>query len=315
MTTSEDVPDRTGGRDPASEPDAEPLAARLRRHIQRLAGEIGERNVLRSQALAAAGDYIADEWTRQGYVVRRQWFEADGVRCANLEVARAGGVRPRQILLLGAHYDSVPGSPGANDNASGVAALLDIARRFTTLSPEITVRFVAFANEEPPFYATPRQGSMIYASASRAVREDIRLMVSLETIGCYRDDPGSQLYPPPLGLFYPQRGNFLAFVSDLGSALWMRRCARAFRSSSRFPLACAAVPRWIPGVSWSDHYSFWQHGYHAFMVTDTAFHRYRHYHTAKDTPEKLSYGQFAAAVDGLGETFAIVSGARPQETA
>ncbi len=174
----------------------EELASRLRAHVETLAGAIGERNVFRPEGLAAARDYIETTWRAQGYEVGAQEYEAGGVVCANLEVSRTGAGRAGEIIVVGAHYDSVRGCPGANDNGSGVAALLEIARRFAALTPALTVRFVAFVNEEPPFFMTRRQGSAVYAKAARARGDDIRLMVSLETLGYYSDAPGSQRYPP-----------------------------------------------------------------------------------------------------------------------
>ena len=169
--------------------------------MRALADTIGERNVFRPQALQAAADYIEQTWRAQGYAVSSQTYDAYGERCANLEVSRLGLRRPGEILLIGAHYDTVRNCPGANDNASGVAAMLEISRYFAERSPSVTVRFVAFVNEEPPSFDTGQQGSMVYAKAARARGDDIRLMVSLETMGCYFDAPGSQRYPaavPPL---------------------------------------------------------------------------------------------------------------------
>jgi Zn-dependent M28 family amino/carboxypeptidase len=259
------------------------------------------------QALAAARDYIEAVWRAQGYLVDAQEYEVRGVRCANLEATRTGVGRAGEIILLGAHYDSVRACPGANDNGSGVAALLEIARRFAALTPALTVRFVAFVNEEPPFFLTRRQGSAVYARAARARGDDIRLMVSLETLGYYSDAPGSQRYPPLFRYFYPDRGDFLGLVSDLCSRRAMLRLARAFRAGSDFPLEHAATLSLVPGVDWSDHRSFWRQGYRAVMVTDTAFHRYRHYHTAGDTPDKLSYAAFARATEGLYRAFAALA--------
>ncbi len=279
----------------------------LRDHVQTLAGEIGERNVFRPRALDAGADYIEAAWRAQGYEVTSQAYETCGVHCRNLEVTRRGETRPDEILLLGAHYDTVPGGPGANDNGSGIAALLELSRLFAWQAPAMTVRFVAFVNEEPPFFMSGEQGSMVYARAARARGDDVRLMISLETIGCYRDEPGSQRYPPLFRLFYPSRGDFLAFVSDFRTRRLMRRVAGTFRACSDFPLEHVATFAAIPGVSWSDHRSFWLHGYRAFMVTDTAFYRYRHYHTAEDTPDKLNYPAFARAAEGLHRTFAALA--------
>ena len=173
----------------------QPLARRLRTHVDRLAGDIGERNVFVPEALHLASAYIEDEWRASGYAVERQEYDVRQTRCANLVATREGGARRSEILMIGAHYDSVIGCPGANDNASGIAALLEISRMFQTVEPNLTVRFVAFVNEEPPFFMSGEQGSMAYASAARRRGDDIRLMASLETIGYYSDQPGSQSYP------------------------------------------------------------------------------------------------------------------------
>jgi len=285
----------------------QPLLDRIRTHVERLAGDIGERNVFVPEALQRAAQYIEEEWTRFGYAVDRLDYDVSGLRCANLAVSRNGGGRTSEILLLGAHYDSVVGSPGANDNASGVAALLEVSRLFQAIDSALTVRFVAFVNEEPPFFMTGRQGSMVYAKAARRRGDDIRLMASLETIGCYSDKPGSQKYPPLFELFYPDRGNFLGIVADFRSRKAMRLLAKAFRAHSDFPLQTVSTFRAIPGVSWSDHQSFWRQGYRAVMVTDTAPYRYRHYHAPTDTPDKLSYPELTQVTLGLFNAFAALA--------
>ena len=165
--------------------DNQLLTHHLRAHVTSLAAEIGERNVFKSEALRRAAAYIEAEWGALGYGVERLEYDVAGIRCANLVATREGSTRRNEILLLGAHYDSVVGSPGANDNASGVAALLEISRMFQALERALTVRFVAFVNEEPPFFWTDQQGSLVYAQAARRRGDDIRLMASLETIGCY----------------------------------------------------------------------------------------------------------------------------------
>ena len=281
---------------------------RLKAHVDQLAGAIGERHVLRIEALDAARAYIEAEWTAQGYSVTHQWYEIGRERCANLEITRPGAVRETEILLLGAHYDTVPGSPGANDNGSGIAALLEISRLFRDVEPEMSVRFVAFVNEEPPFFKSRTQGSMIYARAARMRGDDIRLMAALETIGFYSDKPGSQRYPPLFKLFYPSKGNFIGFVSDLRSRRLMRQLVGAFKANSDFPVEHAATFRIVPGVSWSDHWSFWRQGYPAVMITDTAFYRYPYYHTQWDMPDRLAYPAFARATDGLFRCFAAFAG-------
>jgi len=275
------------------------LHDRLRRHVQRLAGEIGERNVLVPPALRAAEQYIRESFEALGYAVVGQSMSRQGVTSANLEATVPGTDRPGEILLVGAHYDTVPGSPGADDNASAVAALLELARLHRDSPSRRTIRFVAFTNEEPPFFDTGAQGSRMYARAARERGDDIRLMISLEMLGYYRDGPGTQSYPPLFQWFYPDRGNFIALVSNLRSRRHMRRFAAAFRESVDLPLEHAATFSFVPGASWSDHLSFWRNGYHAFMVTDTAFFRNPYYHTAGDSPDKLDYARLSDATRGL----------------
>ncbi len=280
---------------------------RLEHDVRQLAGVIGERNVFRPEALHAAAAYIETVWQDQGYAVTRQTYTAAGVPSTNLEISIPGSHRPEEILLLGAHYDSVRGSPGADDNASAVAALLEISRFFAGRRPARTLRLVAFVNEEPPFFTTRRQGSMVYAAAARKRGDDIRLMLSLEMLGYYSSRPGSQRYPPFLGRFYPDAANFIAFVANLRSRGSMQRLVRAFQAASDFPTAHIATLALVPGVSWSDHRSFWRRGYRAVMVTDTAFYRNPHYHTAGDTPETLNYPKLAAVTEGLARATATLA--------
>ena len=238
----------------------------------------------------------------RGYV--RLGYEHRGDRCFNLEITQSGTAQKDQILLIGAHYDTVLGSPGANDNGSGVAALIELSRLFAGLELPMTVRFVAFVNEEPPFFATELQGSMVYAHMARRRGDDIRLMVCLETMGCYSDKPGSQSYPSLFKFFYPDRANFIGFVSNFRSWSAMRRLAAAFRRGSDFPLETTAMFPFVPGVSWSDHRSFWVQGFRAVMVTDTAFYRYPHYHAASDTPDRLDYSSLSRVTLGLHSALA-----------
>ncbi len=292
----------------AGEAMARPLAARLEAHVRMLAESIGERNIYHPQALADAAVYIGQQCLEMGYKVALQSYTVEGVRSSNLEITRTGARKPAEILLIGAHYDSVIGSPGANDNGSGVAALLEMARHVATVQTDRTVRFVAFVNEEPPFYYSGQMGSQVYARAARARRHDIRFMVSLETIGYYSQRAGSQRYPPMFKHFYPDKGNFIAFVSDFRSRRVMRRFAATFGRHSQFPAESVATFSWIPGVGWSDHQSFWQSGYRAFMVTDTAFYRYRHYHLPTDTVDKVNFDAMAAVVEGLSRSIVSLAG-------
>ena len=271
--------------------------------VKMLAGEIGPRGVMEPEALAAAAAFIERSLTDAGYEVARQCFEVGGTLCCNIEAERRGSSLADQIIVIGGHYDSVLVEslpcPGANDNASGAAATLALARAFAELTPQRTVRFVLFVNEEPPFFQNPFMGSWVYAKRCRERGEDIVAMFSLETIGYYSDERGSQKYPFPLGLLYPSTGNFITFVGNVKSRKLVRDSIGSFRRHAKFPSEGGALPGSMPGVGWSDHWAFWQEGYPAIMVTDTAPYRYPHYHEPTDTPDKLDYDRMARVVDGL----------------
>jgi Zn-dependent M28 family amino/carboxypeptidase len=274
------------------------LRAELKSDVQTLAGEIGERNMGHYGQLNAAADFIEDSFSRAGLHPRQDSYEVRGQACHNIE-AEIPGTRPN-VVLIGAHYDSVFGSPGANDNGSGVAALLALARRFAGKPAQQTLRFVAFVNEEPPYFLTEQMGSFVYAGRSKARGDRISAMISLETIGYFSDAPHSQTYPSPgLGVFYPTVGNFIGFVSNVHSRALLRRSIALFRKHGKIPCEGAALPSFVPGVSWSDQWAFWQHGYPGIMITDTAPFRYPHYHSATDTPDKLDYDRFALVVSGM----------------
>ncbi len=274
------------------------LRHNLRGHVTAVASR--EHNIYNSPAdLEAAARYIELTLSGFGYGAETQRYEVNGKEVRNVEAEVAGGARAGEIVIIGAHYDSVVGAVGANDNGSGVAAMLELARLLKDANPSRTVRFVAFVNEEPPFYKTGEMGSQAYARRSRERGERVVAMYSLETIGYYSDEPGSQRYPFPLSLFYPSTGNFIAFVANLGSRGLLHETIASFRRHARFPSEGVAAPAFIPGVDWSDHWSFWQEGYPALMVTDTAPYRYPHYHTMQDTPDKVDYERLARVVTGL----------------
>ena len=274
------------------------LREELRADVRTLGGEIGERNMLHYPQLNAAADFIENSFSSAGLHPRRDTYELQGKAFHNIE-AEIRGSAP-QIILIGAHYDSVFGAPGANDNGSGVAAMLALARRFAARSTSSTLRFVAFVNEEPPFFQSKQMGSFVYASRCKDRGDQIAAMISLETIGYFSDAPRSQSYPAPgLGIFYPTTGNFIGFVGNVRSNALVRRAIAIFRKQAKIPSEGAALPAFIPGVGWSDQWAFWQHGYPGIMITDTAPFRYPHYHRATDTPDKLDYDRFALVVSGV----------------
>lgn len=279
------------------------LRAELVADVQKLAGEIGERNLQHYAQLNAAADFIEGSFARAGLQPRRDSYELQGRACHNIEVEIPGA--RSEIVVIGAHYDSVFGSPGANDNASGVAAMLALARRFAGKPTTQTLRFVAFVNEEPPYFQTEQMGSFVYTSQCKARGDKISAMISLETIGYFSDAPRSQSYPSPgLGLFYPTTGNYIGFVGNFDSRALVRRAIGLFREQAKVPSEGAALPSFIPGVAWSDQWSFWECGYPAIMVTDTAPFRYPHYHESTDTPDKLEYDRFALVVSGMEKVIA-----------
>jgi Zn-dependent M28 family amino/carboxypeptidase len=273
------------------------IAGNLRGHVAAIASR--EHNVFRPAELEASAQYIEKAFARLGYAAAAQRFRAGPIEVRNIEVEVGGGARASEVVVVGAHYDSVAGAPGANDNGSGVAAMLELARLLKGSGPARTLRFVAFVNEEPPFYHSDAMGSRQYALRSRERGENIVAMFSLETIGYYSDQAGSQRYPFPLGFFYPSTANFVAFVSNLSSRALLHEALPAFRRHAGIPSEGVAAPAWVPGVDWSDHWSFWQEGWPALMVTDTAPYRYPHYHTARDTPDKVDYERLARVVTGL----------------
>lgn len=271
------------------------LAASLRRHVEAVASR--EHNLFQPAALEAAARYLETTLVEMGYAPEAQRFQTGRSEVRNVAVEVRGS--GEGVVLLGAHYDSVAGAPGANDNGSGVAATLELARRLRMSAPARTLRFVFFVNEEPPFFQGMDMGSRRYAMRARQRNERIVAMFSLETIGWYSEQPGSQRYPFPLGFFYPSTGNYLAFVSNLGSRALLHEAIASFRRQAKFPSEGVAAPALIAGVDWSDHASFWEQGYPALMVTDTAPYRYPHYHAAADTPDKVDYERLARVVTGL----------------
>ena len=282
-------------------------ASLLKRDVAALAEEIGPRSVFQGDSLEKAAAFIAKRFEAMGYSVQRQEYPVSGVTCANLVVEKAGAKRPEEIVVIGAHYDTVPQTPGADDNASGMAALLALAEKWAKAAPERTLRFVAFANEEPIYFQTELMGSRVYAKACKKRGDKIVAMLSLETMGYFSDEKKSQKYPFPLSLFYPSRGNFIAVVGNRESKALVKRVRKSFEKTKSLPMESASLPGGLQGVGWSDHWSFWQEGYPAVMITDTAPFRNPNYHRETDTVETLDYVRLAAAVKGLAAVVADLS--------
>ena len=270
------------------------MITELRRDVHALAGVIGERNLIAApEAYEEAARFIEEAFREAGYAPVRD-------EAANIEAEIRGLAEINDdIVVIGAHYDTVPGSPGADDNGSGVAALLAIARRFARQRPRRTLRFVAFANEEPPYFTTEQMGSWVYAKRCHDRHERVVAMMSIEAIGYYSDAAGSQQYPAMLDAVYPTTANFIAFASNLASRALLQHCVDVFRRHATIPSEAGALPEDVPGIAWSDQWSFWRFGYDAIMVTDTAPFRNPHYHERSDLPDTLDYARLARTTEGL----------------
>ena len=277
----------------------ENLSKNLKEHVVKLSQQIGERNYMNYNNLEDAANYIRSYFRHYEYQVEdlTYWYKNKEYR--NVIATKAGTEKHGEIVLVGSHYDSVWGSPGADDNASAVAGLLELVRVFTKGDFSRTIRFVAFTNEEPPFFLTKYMGSRVYANRAKMNGENITAMICLESIGYYSTKPGSQQYPPVIGLFYPNKGNFIAVVGNLKSRNLVRKVKEIFKKNSRFPIESIATTSLVPGINFSDHDSFWRKGYQAVMVTDTAFYKNPHYHCPSDAHEKLDYRSMAEVVKGL----------------
>jgi len=239
------------------------------------------------------------------------------VEVANLHAEIPGTTKPDEVLIFGAHYDSVElvngPCPAANDNGSGVATVLALARRLANCKPQRTIRFALWVNEEPPFFYTHLMGSAVDADRSHELKENIVGVLTPETIGHYSDQPGTQSYPIP-GLFtiwYPSKGDFVAFIGMDNAGPLIKNCVATFRKHAKFPSIGAGLPGIIPMIGASDHWSYWRCGYPALMITDTAPFRYKYYHTPEDTPDKLDFPRFARVVDGLEHVVRELAGASP----
>jgi hypothetical protein len=271
----------------------------LQKDLGQLAGEIGERNLTKPVAYAEAMRFVEGRLAAAGHEIQRQTYEVKGRPCVNLIAERKGNDTVDDIVVIGAHYDSAHFTPGANDNGSGTVALLSLADLLKGFKPDRTLRLVAFANEEPPYFQTDAMGSLVYAKACKARGDKVVAMLSLETMGYYRDKEGSQKYPAPFSWFYPDTGNFIAFIGNRESEALVKDVTGSFRKHTAFPSEGGAVPGRVEGVGWSDHWSFWRCGYPGVMVTDTAHFRYPHYHRPTDTPDRIDYDRLARVVVGL----------------
>jgi hypothetical protein len=285
-------------------------AARLLTHIRAIASK--PHNIDHYDELEKSARTIEDTLKALGYQPVPQVYEVEGRAVRNIEAviepSRPDG--DTKTIVVGAHYDSYGDAPGANDNGSGTAAVLELARLLADLrnTGDKRIRLVLFVNEEPPYFQTPDMGSYRYAKLLAERREAVIGMISLETLGCFLDYPGSQKYPPPLGLLYPNKGDFVAFVAMTGSRELMQNLIGSFRRHTQFPSVGGVAPGFVPGIGWSDHWSFEQFRYPAVMITDTALFRYPHYHRTTDTPDQVDVDKLARITHGVERVIREMAG-------
>lgn len=272
--------------------------ARLEAHVLSLTTELSPRDESHVENLDRVATYIKNEFSQTNAIVSEQSYEVRGSTYRN--VIAQFGPETEERIVVGAHYDTAGPLPGADDNASGVAGLIELAHLLGRQPPQLHVELVAFTLEEPPYFRTSNMGSSIHARWLRAENKRVRAMLCLEMIGYFSDAPNSQHFPAPaMSAFYPSTGNFIGVVGRLGDWSLVRQTKSAMRRASPLPVYSINAPSFVTGVDFSDHLNYWSAGYSAVMITDTAFYRNRNYHTAADTAEKLDYRRMALVVEGV----------------
>lgn len=281
-------------RKPATPVDPE----RLKAHVRTLSENFVPRDWTNTENLDKTASYISDHFKRAKGDVSEQLFEASGITYKN--VVAGFGPETEEIVIVGAHYDAVSITPGADDNASAVAGLIELGYLIGETDLQTRVVLVSYPLEEPPNFGTESMGSAVHAASMKAEGKKIRIMICLEMIGYFVDSKGSQDYPvPALRLYYPSKGNFITVVGKIDQRPLVRRVKKAMISASRLPVCSINAPTAIPGIDFSDHRNYWKEGYQAVMITDTAFYRNPHYHTELDTWDTLDYERMAMTVRGV----------------
>jgi len=282
----------------AAQPQETQLSKRLQTHVYKLSHDIGDRSVYKYDQLNQAADYITEQLKSYGYNVEFQHYTALNKFVKNIIVSKPGETNSKDVIVVGAHYDTCD-NPGADDNASAVAGLLELAHTLKNQHTPYTIKFVAFTCEEPPFFKTNQMGSRVYAKAAKEKGENIKAAFILEMIGYYSNQSNTQRYPPLFGFFYPNKGNFISIVGNFKSRRLVKNIVSLFKNHSTFPIESIVTFPFVPGVDFSDNWSFWKAGYPAIMITDTAFYRNPNYHRSTDTHEKLDYTSMAEVIKGL----------------
>lgn len=281
--------------------EARANAENLRADTHKLSTTFFPRDYRHPENLDQAAEWIAEEFKKSGQKVWMQEFQVGGKRYSNvIAESKAPGNLPRDSVVIGAHYDACGEYPAADDNASGVAGLLELSRLLSRIPLTSDITLVAYTLEEPPFFRTENMGSAVHAHSLVERGDRIRLMISLEMIGFFSDEVRSQTYPHPLlELFYPSIGNFIAVVGPMTRSQATRDIKAAILQATNLPAFSMNAPAWVPGIDFSDHLNYWNAGFDAVMVTDTSFFRNHAYHTPHDTYERLDYGRMSEVVTGV----------------
>lgn len=271
---------------------------KLRNHVETLSQSFHPRDVRHLENLNSCADYISDQFKQAGASVESQPFTVYKRQYRNV-IARFNPGKSGRILV-GAHYDACGDTPGADDNASGISSLLELAALIGKNAPDAAVDLVAYCLEEPPFFGGPQMGSAIHAKS--IAKSNYRGVIVLEMVGCFKDEPGSQAYPMPLlRLIYPSRGNFVSVVGRWDQGRWVKAVKVGMKGATDLPVYSIRAPQNVPGIDFSDHMNYWPYGIEAVMITDTAFYRNKNYHEAEDTAEKLDYHRMSQVVVAVFE--------------
>jgi hypothetical protein len=273
-------------------------SSKLETHVRTISEKMFPRDPGHQENLDRVAEYIRHAFASANGIVSDQPFDVKGKTYRN--IIADFGPETREMIIVGAHYDAVEDTPGSDDNAGGIAGLLELAGLLGKTKPARRVELVAYTLEEPPYFGTKFMGSAVHAESLKRQNKSVHLMISLEMIGCFSDVPGSQEMPSSLiKPFYPNRGDFIAVVGKIGHGGIVRRVKRAMRSASNLPVYSLNAPRFLPGIDFSDHVNYWDAGYKALMITDTAFYRNARYHTIKDTPDTLDYRRMTRVIQGV----------------
>jgi hypothetical protein len=281
------------------------LETKLRQDVYALVTNFGTRGHERPMNLDRTADFIAAEFSLAGAKeVMRQTWRANGLQYQN--VVATLGPDTQEVIVVGAHYDTFKALPGADDNASGVAGILALARELRGISLKKRVELVAYALEEPPYFRTPQMGSAVHARSLKDSGKQVRFMLSIECIGVFSDEPNSQDLPfSPMAVVYPTVGNFIALVGHYSEGKATQRIKRTMQAATSLPVFSINAPAIVAGIDFSDHLNYWNEGFVGMMVTDTAFMRNTNYHTEEDTPEKLDYARMAQVVQAVAAVVKI----------